>query len=302
MTLILSLANARQTIQASDRLLSREGRPADPESDKAIVLQTADARMAVGYTGLATTAGWKTHDELVTTLLRVAPPDYSIGPMSERLRDALTIKFQRRRVLQSLPRARRRLTVMVSGYRYDEDPARAWNVLLTNFQDWETGLDGSEAWAEFKLTPWRERRPLDGPMTLIQRVGAWSAVDHRQLEEVVRPMLERDVDVRRLIAKAVQVVRDAATRSRGIGTDLTVAVIPRETQQQAWTEYHPEAAKHRVVLPMQVIARPDLVMAMHGEVKADDPTTAPPMSGPILPRNAPCFCGSGRKYKKCHGI
>jgi preprotein translocase subunit SecA len=28
---------------------------------------------------------------------------------------------------------------------------------------------------------------------------------------------------------------------------------------------------------------------------------APARSGPKLGRNEPCWCGSGKKYKKCHG-
>jgi preprotein translocase subunit SecA len=35
-------------------------------------------------------------------------------------------------------------------------------------------------------------------------------------------------------------------------------------------------------------------------VAADAATPAAP-SGPKIGRNDPCFCGSGLKYKKCHG-
>jgi len=30
--------------------------------------------------------------------------------------------------------------------------------------------------------------------------------------------------------------------------------------------------------------------------------TAPQAVGDKIPRNAPCPCGSGKKYKKCHGL
>jgi preprotein translocase subunit SecA len=41
------------------------------------------------------------------------------------------------------------------------------------------------------------------------------------------------------------------------------------------------------------------VQASHGE----DPNSgqAPQAASDKVPRNAPCPCGSGRKYKKCHG-
>jgi hypothetical protein len=115
-------------------------------------------------------------------------------------------------------------------------------------------------------------------------------------------MLEKDVDVRRLIAKGVSVIRDAASRSEGIGQDLSVVVIPRDPHEASWTEYHPQNQEHRVVLPMQVIVRPGLEVAMHGHIEADDPTNAAPMAGPVRSRSAPCYCGSGKKYKRCHGV
>ena len=42
------------------------------------------------------------------------------------------------------------------------------------------------------------------------------------------------------------------------------------------------------------------VQASHGD---DDANTgqAPQAISDKVPRNAPCPCGSGRKYKKCHG-
>jgi hypothetical protein len=176
------------------------------------------------------------------------------------------------------------------------------SILLTNFQDWDSGVDLREPWDGFRLTAWRERRPHDGPMTMIQRVGAWGAVDHADLEAVLRPMLERDVDVRRLIAKGVSVIRDAANRSNGIGRDLSVVVIPRDPHEASWTEYHPQSQEHRVVLPMQVIARPGLTLAMHAQIEAEDPANTAPMAGPLRSRSAPCYCGSGKKYKRCHGV
>ncbi|MGH2709462.1 MAG: SEC-C metal-binding domain-containing protein, partial [Actinomycetota bacterium] len=61
--------------------------------------------------------------------------------------------------------------------------------------------------------------------------------------------------------------------------------------------------------------RPRLVAASHGAASAlrpaavaagaQDGTQEPSSAGPArsdkVPRNAPCPCGSGRKYKKCHG-
>jgi preprotein translocase subunit SecA len=46
--------------------------------------------------------------------------------------------------------------------------------------------------------------------------------------------------------------------------------------------------------------RPQRVRASHGD-GADEGGAAPQAKGDKIGRNAPCPCGSGRKYKKCHG-
>jgi preprotein translocase subunit SecA len=47
--------------------------------------------------------------------------------------------------------------------------------------------------------------------------------------------------------------------------------------------------------------RPQRVQASHSDGPAAAPSAAPTASDKI-PRNAPCPCGSGKKYKKCHGL
>ena len=44
--------------------------------------------------------------------------------------------------------------------------------------------------------------------------------------------------------------------------------------------------------------RPQRVMTSHGDAQEASVTQA---KGDKVGRNAPCPCGSGRKYKKCHG-
>jgi len=50
-------------------------------------------------------------------------------------------------------------------------------------------------------------------------------------------------------------------------------------------------------------ARPGTIRAQHGDEVVSGPgrPAAQPAGVPKLGRNDPCYCGSGRKYKKCHG-
>jgi preprotein translocase subunit SecA len=47
-------------------------------------------------------------------------------------------------------------------------------------------------------------------------------------------------------------------------------------------------------------ARPGTMRLQHGDEAVQAAATSTP-GGPKLGRNDPCFCGSGLKYKKCHG-
>jgi preprotein translocase subunit SecA len=38
-----------------------------------------------------------------------------------------------------------------------------------------------------------------------------------------------------------------------------------------------------------------------GSTAASNGASSPVRSGQTIGRNEPCFCGSGKKYKKCHG-
>ena len=49
--------------------------------------------------------------------------------------------------------------------------------------------------------------------------------------------------------------------------------------------------------------RPQRVRMSHGDEAAGGPGAGAAVSpGDKIPRNAPCPCGSGKKYKKCHGL
>jgi preprotein translocase subunit SecA len=48
--------------------------------------------------------------------------------------------------------------------------------------------------------------------------------------------------------------------------------------------------------------RPQRVVASHGEETSGGGQTSSQAAGSKIPRNAPCPCGSGKKYKKCHGL
>jgi preprotein translocase subunit SecA len=47
--------------------------------------------------------------------------------------------------------------------------------------------------------------------------------------------------------------------------------------------------------------RPQRVQMSHGDLPEANPGASSQARSDKVPRNAPCPCGSGKKYKKCHG-
>jgi preprotein translocase subunit SecA len=67
-------------------------------------------------------------------------------------------------------------------------------------------------------------------------------------------------------------------------------------QQQAMQEIHAEAPEGGEVLPLGMVRRGLPTAVATGDFNAQDPAT-----WTHTPRNALCPCGSGKKYKHCHG-
>jgi hypothetical protein len=87
-TMIIALGNMQNAILVSDRRLTMpDGSPND-ESNKAFVLLARDARMAIGFAGLAEvpSLGFRTRFWLPQAVADVAPPDHTIIGMLPRLK------------------------------------------------------------------------------------------------------------------------------------------------------------------------------------------------------------------------
>lgn len=309
MTFILALGNSQQVIQLSDRRLTSLDQRAeviDENSNKALTLWCADARVAVGYTGLARTAGgmFDTQTWLNVALSDCGKPDFSIKPMLERFSQRATDDFALLPKLKQLSPSSKRLSVMFTGYFMGEDPPRLINGLVTNFQDVENSVDSDEAWERFRWCIFRARADVPHP-TLVQWVGAWNAIRVEE-EAALRALLEGGKPAKAILGKAVEILRAVADRpeARGtVGRNLSSIVIPRDETLDSSVGYHVESASVTFSLPDVVIARGEQATAsfMGGFLKVQDPATgkAVPAALPKIGKDSPCPCGSGKRYRKC---
>lgn len=66
--------------------------------------------------------------------------------------------------------------------------------------------------------------------------------------------------------------------------------------------FHPEGASHALHGPNQVISTSEAqLLIADPTIGAAEPEDTPPMMVQKVGRNKPCPCGSGKKFKRCHG-
>jgi hypothetical protein len=259
MTFVLALGNSEQIIQISDRRLSADGRLIDDESNKAGVLTCVNARMAFGFTGLARFGSFITRDWLLDALFESGPPNFSIGKILQNLKVRANKTFSEHPVLRAAAKKDKRLSIMFSGYLYFDNPPRQGFAILTNFQNFETGQDDSEAWDEFVLTGWNEKRPAGSVPTLIQRVGNWQVMTQNDIDEL-RKLLRDRKPLPAIIGKATELVRELSDRPAAqgsIGKQLSSVCIPSNRNEDVSSGYYSTINKNEIYIVDSVILLPE---------------------------------------------
>jgi len=305
MTLILTLGNADQVIQVSDRRLSWNGQLKEDESSKAGLLTCLNARLAFGFTGIARMGSFCTRDWLLQALMDSMPPDCTAANVLERLRLRASETFRLDPSLCKSPRKDRRLSIMFSGYLYHHEPPLQAFAILTNYQNFQTGQDEAEAWDEFSPPNfWYEKRPADGEPTFIQYVGNWRAITPQD-RAAFRELLEARKPAQAIIGKAIELVRQMSDRPAAgntIGKQLSAIQIPRDPKLSTASGYHSIVNGYVTYLPDFVAMTPSGIWGTKDArlIKVGG-LDASPSVVPKVGRNQPCPCGSKKKYKYCHG-
>jgi hypothetical protein len=305
MTLILSLGNSDQFIQLSDRRLSRNGHPVDDEYNKAGILICKDARFIFGFTGIAKVETFRIHQWILRLLYESGPPDYTIYNMLERFKNKASEDFKSRALLKDLSSSDRKLSIIFSGYIYLHTPPLGGCAVISNYQDCVAGIDYSKALDNFQSFYTKECRPLKEAFTFVQRIGMGSAM-HAPDEVLFRSFLKDKKPAKAIIGKSVELMRSMADRPEAhgvIGKQITAISLPCAIHISPETGYYTNTVTYCSYLPSQVISISDnkrcIIMDPSLEVK--EPTGEPIAFVPKVPRNSPCPCKSGKKYKHCHG-
>lgn len=306
MTLILAVGNHDQFIQVSDRrLLYINGRICTDESNKAIVLYCANARLSIGFAGLAEYETFKTKEWILKTIHKCAPPDYTAENIVKRFKDRASFDFSRLPELKHLPSQHKRLSVMFTGYLNHHEPPLGALAVVSNFQNMDSGTTCQTALFEFSACFREERRPNNGRISLFAHVGTLPFIPEELRKKVVKMVQERkpaEAIVNKLL-EIIRLVSDQPMSGNTIGKQLMSVIIPRDKEKGVECNYHSEQVRFESFLPDQIYAVSNKLHLTVANISISpiDPKTTPPISGPKLRPNQPCWCKSGKKYKHCHG-
>lgn len=296
MTLILGLLNHQQAILVSDRRFTVDGNLqdiADDEKNKSAVFVCEDARMAVGFTGLAGAGSFETATTMLDVLLDAGKPDHSFSRAIHRFASAMGKKIER----IGLRASSRRLTFVFAGYHFDGRGAHAEICQVTN---WDGGSSGSQFHVASKFYVFWGKEPL-GLFTF----GACAGVAPEDQSEL-RGMLSNAKPSEAIIDKAVHTIRKAADSGKSgglIGKQCMSIVIPADPSMRVHADYHSSSVSSRSFLPNYVESRKELSVAFRDVCiqRLDREGRPAPLAWPRVGRNQPCPCGSGKKFKRCHG-
>jgi len=324
MTLILALANGEQVVMLSDRRLSANGILVDDESNKAALLQARDARLLVGFTGIAAVgyfpgrpqkvpATWqgplpdpssgpppagafRTSFWMLEALVESAPPDHLSSPMIERFAARASAQFEK---LQ-LAHPNKGVLFCFIGYSYDGGAPKLMLRTVSNF------AGRLQSGPTFRVDEAPDGEPL--PTAFMYAYGVPEALDPLEMEKLGKLVSERR-PAQALVGKGLEILRAAANSPQGqaIGKQVSSAILPADPARQVTFDYHSDVVTNTIAGISVIEARG----GDHGTMLLADPlvrlgTTGARASAPVarvpkVGRNAPCPCLSGRKFKNCHG-
>ncbi len=304
MTLVVVAGGTEYVVQLSDRRLTAGHTVTTDESGKAAVLHCRNARVACGFTGLAEVAGFRTYQWIAESLAASAKPDCTLGGILSRFRTRATDTFRDHPCLRHVARRDRRLSILFAGFLQTDAEPRVVEALVTNYQDYANAFDHDEAQDEF----WMHCRDgfIPGAVnpSFIERIGMWQATKVTDFEGL-RTLIESSRPAEAVVARGVELMREIAARPKAmqsVGGQINAIVIPADQNRDVRAEYFTESPSPHIYQPMIIEARnPSFIAAMEATFSTQAADGSPVAARvPAVHRNAPCPCGSGRRYRNCH--
>jgi hypothetical protein len=301
MTLLVTLANNDHVFLLSDRLLTVVSAHRSRQrslSTKTGFIWADNARMLYAYTGLAKTDKFETANWIQDSLLKAAASNGGIHQILSGFKDIAGSDFRSRPELNSLSKADRRLQIVFAGFLDDH---RMMFVDVSNCTHDSTGDFLAEAKDTFTMYLSTQMEPGKEPFSFVGWDGYRQAVKPQDFSGLVK-LLEDHKPPLAIIGKAVEVIREIADRpaSNGmIGRDIVASRIEPTVSKPPTSSFWAGSTSPSLHIPGMVNLRSASPQGAIGGITIT--VTGKTLVDPKTPRNSPCPCRSGKKYKYCHG-
>ena len=298
MTLIVGISTRDTVLIAWDMRLSWNGVLRQEEFVKAAFFEASDARILYAYTGIAE---WKTAKSSFNTvgwlsgaIYDCVKPLRSFEDVLGKLRDSAEAEFKSHPVLKALRPEDTRLSILFLGYVYSQT-GKSFPVTatLSNFQNRSTGASYEAAQSKFFLHISTGLEVVTNPSLFLGAVNAVS--QHRRNE--LNKMIAEGKPLEALKGKAQQIIEEAGTSSaaaNSVGPNMMFATLQSDRKIPPATYHHSATGGDKIPLMGMTIPGAGIAIAKI-ELHVAEKFTGK------QPPNAPCACGSGKKYKRCHG-
>lgn len=278
MTILFAIANDSYSILLADRRITVDGKPTEDEFNKVCVLFCDDARVAIGFTGLATYGGFNTSDWLVSTLAEIGNKTGAIAEMLTEL------AISARDMLKSILVKDKRLSFLITGFVYWEEKPRPVAYVLSNYANTQSPTD------DFNL------RPIASTDGAILEVAG--AINHLPsvAETSLRRLLTKGLNPSSVLRFAVNQLQNFSVdgKSSGlIGTQSNSAIIFAPQNTTVTTTYHSAFHSYWAYGSNMVVTKG--IVSYGPEI-----FSSTVMAGGDIRKKDPCWCGSGQKFKDCH--
>lgn len=296
MTLVIAVANADHVIQVSDRRLTHNTQLVDDASNKAGHAVCEDASFLYSFTGIARVANHSTNRWLPGALYDAAQKGHRYHQIVDSFAEEATRYFRSSSDIRSLAASYRRLTVLFSGYTSE---GHIVTSLISNYQDFTNFIDSPAAKPEFTTYTEKSLVPAAQNPTMIQVIGQFGAFTQND-ESQLRSMLEQRSPAEGVRRKAIAVIQDIADRPvcRGtVGKRIGTARLSRADLTAPVVGYSSDCVENGIPLLDQIDLRSGRPRLLVADIRMDMDS---PVVFPNVHRNAPCPCGSGKKYRYCH--
>lgn len=302
MTLIFSVGNSDQVIQLSDRRLSSNGKIWTEEANKAAVIHSAHARLALGFTGLAKAPGFDTFSWLLKELHLSAAPDFNISNTINRFVLRISDAWCCVDELKNVDSKNMELSLIFSGYIYPNGEPKLVFCVASNSFDTSSGYRFNAVQNTFNVC-FYENNDGDKNPVFVRRIGNWRGILSED-ELLLREACSRRLPTNAIVEIGVKTVCSIAKRARSsktIGRKISSIVIPADITKSVHSNYHSAVIKPETYLPDIVYLFSDQQAIIQNISVTPVDADTPPLSVPKVRRKLPCPCGSKLSYRDCHG-